>query len=145
MLVLETCSTIQISGVNFVRVNPCPPSWLRTLNSVGLGACLPLLKGIKEPSPSRRFAIPSTVLSSCPVLFVKTCPVPAGTVPQCLSHAGNSLPPLHRLAAPHPPPRPGPGACPLLVQSDAPRSRPRPRGRGVARCQLRKCLTSNPA
>jgi hypothetical protein len=48
------------------------------------------MKGIKEPSPSRRFDIPSTVLSSCPVFFVKTCSVPADTVPQCLSHAGNS-------------------------------------------------------
>jgi hypothetical protein len=51
--------------------------------------------------------------------------MPADTVPQCLSHAGNNINPcpLRGLAAPYPPPRPGPGAYPLLVQSDA-------RGRG---------------
>ena len=88
---------------------------------MGLGRYLPLLKGIKGAVPLRRFAIPSIVLSSCPVFFVKTCSVPADTVPQCLSHAGNSTQsfPLSRLAAPHPPPRPGPGTYPLLVQSDA--------------------------
>jgi hypothetical protein len=47
--------------------------------------------------------------------------VPADTVPQCLSHAGNGAQPvpLSRVAAPHSPPRPGPDAYLLLVQSDA--------------------------
>ena len=50
-------------------------------------------EGYKGAVPSRRFAIPSTVLSSCPVFFVKTCSMPADTVPQCVSHAGNSTNP----------------------------------------------------
>ena len=64
----------------------------------------PLLEGYKGAvSLSRRFAIPSTVLSPCPVSFVKTCSVPADTVPQCLSHAGNSTNPFPpRVAWPRP-------------------------------------------
>lgn len=82
------------------------------------------LKGIKEPSPSRRFAIPSTVLSSCPRLLR-----------QDLLHARRhgaavSQPcrQLHQsfLAAPHPPSSTRTGCLPTTGPVGRPRSRPRP-------------------
>src|SRR5438876_488060 len=107
------------------RCIPCPLSCVRALNakwftvSWQLSAAFDGYKG--SQLPSRCSAIPSTSSFLLPHLFVKTCSMPAGMVPQCLSHAGNSTNPSPRVAwpRPHSLPRPRPGTCPLLVQLDA--------------------------
>jgi hypothetical protein len=88
-------------------VNPLStPSGLRTLNakwfsvSWQVPAAFEGYKGAVPPLAALPF--PQPFFPFTPVSFVKTCSMPADTVPQCLSHAGNCTNPSPRVAWPRP-------------------------------------------